>query len=290
MNDEVSESAPGRAVAEVGARLRSARSKAGLTRKQLATASGASERYLAHLEAGTGNPSVEMLLAIAGALHVAMADLLPQGGERSNERALAASILRRLPRGRLGVVIDWMQSPATPASSKANRIALVGLRGAGKSSLGAAIAARLHMPFFEISKEVERTYGGAVSLLIELNGQSALRRYEAEVLEAICRENAAAIIAAPGGIVADGPLYDTLLASTHSIWLEARPEDHMSRVVAQGDLRPMAGARGAMEDLKSILAARSADYARADAALNTSKQNFDRTVDRLEAIAHELLT
>jgi XRE family transcriptional regulator, aerobic/anaerobic benzoate catabolism transcriptional regulator len=290
MNDEFSETAPDRAVAEVGARLRSARSKAGLTRKQVATASGASERYLAHLEAGTGNPSVEMLLAIAGALHVAVADLLPQGGERSKERALAANILRRLPRDRLDAVIDWMQKPAMPSSGKANRIALVGLRGAGKSSLGSALAARLHMPFFEISKEVERTYGGAVSLLIELNGQSALRRYEAEVLEVLCRENAAAIIAAPGGIVADGPLYDTLLASTHTIWLEARPEDHMSRVVAQGDLRPMSGARGAMEDLKSILAARSADYGRADATLDTSKQNFERTVDRLESIAHALIT
>lgn len=290
MNRDVSEYAPDRAVAEVGARLRAARSKAGMTRKQLAVASGASERYLAHLEAGTGNPSVEMLIAIAGALHVAMADLLPLGGERSDERARAASVLRRLPRGRLEAVTQWMLKPALPTGGKDNRIALIGLRGAGKSSLGAALADRMHMPFFEISKEVERTYGGAVSLLIELNGQSALRRYEAEVLDAICRENPAAIIAAPGGIVADGPLYDTLLASTHSIWLEAKPEDHMSRVVAQGDLRPMAGARGAMEDLKAILAARSADYARADARLDTSTQDFAKTADILEATARVFLT
>jgi XRE family transcriptional regulator, aerobic/anaerobic benzoate catabolism transcriptional regulator len=285
VNKDVSETA----VAEVGARLRSARSKAGLTRKQLAAASGASERYLAHLEAGSGNPSVEMLLAIAGGLHVAMADLLPLGGERSEERARAASILRRLPRVRLDAATEWMQKPALPTGGKDNRIALIGLRGAGKSSLGAELARRLHMPFFEISKEVERSYGGAVSLLIELNGQGALRRYEAEVVEAICRENSAAIIAAPGGIVADGPLYDTLLASTHSIWLEARPEEHMSRVVAQGDLRPMAGARAAMEDLKSILAARSADYARADARLDTSAQDFEKTADRLETMAHSFV-
>jgi XRE family transcriptional regulator, aerobic/anaerobic benzoate catabolism transcriptional regulator len=289
MKKEISDSI-NQAVAEVGARLRAARSKAGMTRKQLATASGASERYLAHLEAGTGNPSVEMLIAIAGALHVAIADLLPLGGERSDERARAASMLRRLPRRRLDAVTEWMLTPALPTGAKDNRIALIGLRGAGKSSLGAALAARLHMPFFEISKEVERTYGGAVSLLIEMNGQSALRRYEAEVLDAICRENAAAIIAAPGGIVADGPLYDTLLASTHSVWLEAKPEDHMKRVVAQGDLRPMAGARGAMEDLKSILAARSADYARADARLDTSEQGFGKTVERLEGIARAFIT
>ncbi|MEY4501668.1 MAG: hypothetical protein RIS52_1558 [Pseudomonadota bacterium] len=267
---------------DVGARIRAARAKAGVTRKQLAVASGASERYLAHLEAGTGNPSVDMLSAIAGALDMAMADLLPLGGERGALEQHAASLMRRLPKDKLQGAIEWMQRPLQVAGGKANRIALIGLRGGGKSSLGAALATRMNAPFFEISKEVERVYGGAIGLLIEMNGQSALRRYETEVFETICRDHPSAVIAAPGAIVADGPLYDSLLTATHSIWLQATPQDHMDRVIAQGDLRPIGSGRGAMDDLKAILASRAPDYARADASLNTSAQDFAQTIDKLE--------
>jgi XRE family aerobic/anaerobic benzoate catabolism transcriptional regulator len=275
------------AAVDVGVRIRAARAKAGLTRKQLAALSGASERYLAHLEAGTGNPSVDMLIAIAGALHMAVADLLPMGGERSVLREQAANFMRRLPPGRLEQVLELMHNPAAASDGKEQRIVLVGLRGAGKSSLGKALAERLKTPFFEISKEVERQYGGAVGLLIEMNGQSALRRYEADVLDMICREHRRAVIAAPGGIVADGALYNRLLGSAHSVWLEASPDDHMARVVAQGDLRPMAGMRGPMADLRTILAARSSEYARADARLNTSAQDFDQTVHLLETLSRQ---
>jgi XRE family transcriptional regulator, aerobic/anaerobic benzoate catabolism transcriptional regulator len=275
---------------EVGQRIRAARAKAGVTRKQLATASGASERYLAHLEAGTGNPSVDVLSAIGDALDMAMADLLPLGGERGELEERAASLMRRLPTDKLQGVIDWMQRPLQVEGGKAKRIALIGLRGAGKSSLGEALAKRLNLPFFEISKEVERVYGGAIGLLIEMNGQAALRRYEAEVLEAICRDHQAAVIAAPGAIVADGPLYDSLLDSAHSIWLQATPQDHMDRVIAQGDLRPMGSGRGAMDDLQAILDSRAPDYARADATLDTSAQDFVRTVDKLEELVRTALT
>lgn len=275
---------------DVGERIRAARARAGVTRKQLAIASGASERYLAHLEAGTGNPSFDMLSAIANALDMAIADLLPLGGERGELEARAAAILRRLPKGKLQGAIEWMLRPVQIAGGKGHRIALVGLRGAGKSSLGEALAKRLNLPFFEISKEVERVFGGAIGLLIEMNGQAALRRYEAEVLEAICRDNPAAVIAAPGAIVAEGPLYNSLLTSAHSIWLQATPQDHMSRVIAQGDLRPMGSGRGAMEDLEAILASRSPDYARADAKLDTSAQNFVQTVDMVEEMARALIT
>jgi XRE family transcriptional regulator, aerobic/anaerobic benzoate catabolism transcriptional regulator len=275
---------------EVGQRIRAARAKAGVTRKQLAVASGASERYLAHLEAGTGNPSFDMLSAIADALDMAIADLLPLGGERGELEAHAASLMRRLPKDKLQGAIEWMQRPLQIEGGKANRIALIGLRGAGKSSLGQALSERLKLPFFEISKEVERVYGGAIGLLIEMNGQAALRRYEAEVLEAICRDHPSAVIAAPGAIVADGPLYDSLLTATHSIWLQATPQDHMDRVIAQGDLRPMGSGRGAMDDLKAILASRAPDYARADAKLDTSAQDFGRTVDMIEAQARAFTT
>lgn len=273
---------------EIARRIRSARARAGFTRKQLAAASGASERYLAHLEAGTGNPSVEMLQAISDALGIAMADLLPLGGERDGKVAQAAQLLRRLPPERIGDALAWLGERPSGSVGKARRIALIGLRGAGKSTLGKALAERLGVPFFEISKEVEQRYGGSIGVLLEINGPSALRRYEAEVLDDICRKHPAAVIGAPGAIVADGKLYDQLLESFWSVWLQASPEDHMNRVVAQGDLRPMSGNRAAMNDLKNILAAREADYARADARLDTSTQGFGSTLDLLEGAAAKL--
>jgi XRE family aerobic/anaerobic benzoate catabolism transcriptional regulator len=274
---------------EIASRIREARARAGYTRKQLATASGTSERYLAYLEAGTGNPSLEVLMAIAAALDMAMVDLLPLGGERDAEVAKATSLLRRLQPERVKEALDWLARPMHLGSERAGRIALVGLRGAGKSSLGRALAERMKVPFFEISKEIERLYGGSIGVLLEINGQGAMRRYEAAAIEEICRNHAAAVISAPGAIVSDGSLYDTLLSSSWSIWLEAKPEDHIARVVAQGDLRPMAGNRAAMNDLKSILAARSPDYARADARLDTSAQDFDATLERLYALARNLV-
>lgn len=273
---------------EIAERIRSARARTGFTRKQLAAASDASERYLAHLEAGTGNPSVEMLLAIADALGMAMADLLPMGGERDAGVAQAAQLLRRMPPERVREALAWLGEKPDAVDGKGRRVALIGLRGAGKSSLGQALADRLEVPFFEISKEVELRYGGAIGVLLEINGPAALRRYEAEVLRDICRTHSAAVIAAPGAVVADGKLYDQLLRDSWTVWLQASPEDHMARVVAQGDLRPMTGNRAAMNDLKSILAAREADYARADARLDTSGQDFNHTVSLLEGIVSSI--
>lgn len=269
---------------EIARRIRSARARAGFTRKQLAAASGASERYLAHLEAGTGNPSVEMLLAIADALGIAMADLLPLGGERDATVAQAAQLLRRMPPERVREALARLGEHPEGVGGKARRIALIGLRGAGKTSLGKALAERMNAPFFEVSKEVEQRYGGDIGVLLEINGPAALRRYEGEVIADICRHHPVAVMAAPGAIVADGKLYEQLLGSAWTIWLQARPEDHMQRVVAQGDLRPMSGNRAAMNDLKNILAAREADYARADFRLDTSPQDFDKTVDLLEGL------
>ena len=268
---------------EMAQRIRSARARTGLTRKQLAGASGASERYLATLEAGTGNPSIEMLLSIADALNVAMAELLPMGGERELAVSQAAAQLRRLSLDRVREASIWLGEPVRDRGEKARRISLIGLRGAGKSSLGKALAERLSVPFFEISKEVEKRYGGSIAVMLEINGPATLRRYEAEVLEDILGKNETAVIAAPGAIVSTGSLYDKLLQSTWSVWLEANPEDHMQRVMAQGDLRPMFGNRTAMNDLKSILSAREADYARADARIDTSAQNFAKTLALLES-------
>ena len=270
---------------EIAQRIRSARARAGLTRKQLATAAKASERYLATLEAGSGNPSVEMLIAIADALNIAMAELLPMGGERDLTVSHVASQLRRLPPGRVREALAWLGQPIEGKGEKGRRISLIGLRGAGKTTLGKALAERLNVPFFEISKEVERRYGGSIAVMMEISGPAVLRRYEAEVLEDVLGRHPAAVIAAPGAIVSAGDLFDQLLQSSWTIWLEATPEDHMRRVMAQGDLRPMAGNRTAMNDLRSILAAREADYARADARVDTSRQDLAGTLDLLEKVA-----
>jgi len=267
---------------EIANRIRAARARAGLTRKQLASTAKASERYLATLEAGNGNPSVEMLMAIAEALNIAMAELLPSGGEQDMVVSQAASLMRRMPPERVREALAWLRRPGQSRVAKAQRIALVGLRGAGKTSLGQALADLMNVPFFEISKEIERRYGGSIAILLEINGPVALQRYEAEVVDDVLRNNLSAVISAPGAIVSAGLIYDKLLESAWTIWLEASPEDHMSRVVAQGDLRPMVGNKAAMNDLRSILAAREADYSRADIRINTSAQDFNATLELLE--------
>lgn len=274
---------------EVGLRLRSARAKAGITRRQLALTSNISERYLALLESGSGNPTLDVLASLARPLNLAIAELLPRGGERSNLAARTSERLRRLPPERVAALDEWLNRTET-ACEKKQRIVLIGLRGAGKSSLGQVLASRISVPFLELSQEVESAYGGPIGLLIELGGKAALHRYEQEVWEAVCKQNDAVVIAVPGGVVADGPLYDSLLASAHSIWLKATPQDHMTRVMAQGDFRPMASNRRAMADLKAILEARSSDYSRADAVVDTSTADFEGAVAELERTVARLLS
>ena len=287
MNDIESENIKGSE--DIAQRIRSARARAGLTRKQLAVGSGASERYLATLEAGAGNPSVEMLMAVAATLNIAMAELLPMGGEQNAAVSQIASQLRRASPNRVREALAWLEKSGPGTVEKGRRISLVGLRGAGKTSLGEALAKFLDVPFFEISKEVEKRFGGSISILMEINGPAAIQRYEAEVLNEILGAYVSAVIAAPGAIVSAGSLYDRLLESSWTVWLQASPEDHMERVVAQGDLRPMAGSRGAMNDLRSILAAREADYARADLRINTSAQDFDTTLSILQRLTASVI-
>jgi XRE family transcriptional regulator, aerobic/anaerobic benzoate catabolism transcriptional regulator len=274
---------------EIGERLRAARARLGMTRRQLAACSSTSERYLAQLEAGTANPSLGILTALAGALDLGVADLMPLRGERDEAAARMVSSVRRLPPERVTELTAWLSRSVDSSLAKADRLVLVGLRGSGKTSLGARLADRLGFSFCEISHEVEQASGGALGLLIELAGRGALHRYESEVWEEAITGNQV-VIAAPGGVVADGALYSRVLETAHSIWLEATPEDHMARVERQGDFRPMGRNRAAMADLRSILEARSAEYARSDAKLDTSRQGFEETLDLLETQARALLS
>ncbi len=267
---------------DLGTRVRAARAKVGMTRKQLAAVSDTSERYLAQIEGNESNPSVHVLLALSTALDVAPAELMPMGGERSLRHATVFDQIRRLPGDSFADLERWLNNGKSAQTDKADRIVLVGLRGAGKSSLGLALAENLGLPFIEMTKVVEENYGGEMGLLIDLGGQPALRRYEEQAWEDILSSHDKAIIATPGGVVANAPLYERILSTSHTIWLTATPDDHMGRVMAQGDFRPMASNRRAMADLKAILEARTADYARADARIDTSKQDFDATLELLK--------
>ena len=260
-----------RFLVELGGRVRDLRERRGMSRKVLARASQVSERYLAQLETGNGNISVMLLRRVASALGVTVGEVLVPEANDSVERRLIRRFLERLPLHRLEeVIFRLMRDFGHEEASRRKRIALIGLRGAGKSTLGAMLAGELELPLIELNREVARETGLPVSEVIALYGLPAYRRIERRVLERVTREHERAVIVAGGGIVADDEAVNLLLSNCYTIWLRALPEEHMARVLAQGDLRPMAGNDEAMEDLKRILAAREAMYGKADAVIDTS--------------------
>ena len=270
-------------VAAIGKLVRLARAKRGMTRRQLAEESGASERYLAQIESGQGNPSVIILKSVADALEVPIIELLPRTSTRAAALTQIIDRLGRVPLAELPAIGELIEQRVAQAaiSDRARRVALVGLRGAGKSTLGRMLAEHLGCPFIELDRVVEQEYGATVSFLIEMAGLATFRRYERECLERVIAEHDAAVIATAGGIVSNAETYALLLRRTTTVWLKARPEEHMSRVMQQGDFRPMAQNREAMADLVAILEARAADYARADAELDTSGESAEQSYAKL---------
>jgi XRE family transcriptional regulator, aerobic/anaerobic benzoate catabolism transcriptional regulator len=270
-------------VAEIGKLVRLARAKRGMTRRQLAEESGASERYLAQIESGQGNPSVIILKSVADALEVPIIELLPRTTARGAALTQIIDQLGRVPLSELASIGELIEQRVTQAAmfDRARRVALVGLRGAGKSTLGRMLAEHLGCPFIELDRVVEQEYGATVSFLIEMAGLATFRRYERECLERVIAQHEAAVIATAGGIVSNAETYTLLLRRTTTVWLKARPDEHMSRVIEQGDFRPMAQNREAMADLVAILEARGADYARADAELDTSDDSVEQSFAKL---------
>lgn len=270
-------------VAAIGRLVRLARAKRGMTRRQLAEESGASERYLAQIESGQGNPSVIILKSVADALEVPIIELLPRTSARAAALTQIIDQLGRVPLSELASIGEVIEQRVaqTAMSDRARRVALVGLRGAGKSTLGRMLAERLGCPFIELDRVVEQEYGATVSFLIEMAGLATFRRYERECLERVIAQHEAAVIATAGGIVSNAETYALLLRQTTTVWLKARPDEHMSRVIEQGDFRPMAQNREAMADLVAILEARGADYARADAELDTSGDSVEQSFAKL---------
>jgi XRE family transcriptional regulator, aerobic/anaerobic benzoate catabolism transcriptional regulator len=274
----------------LGERVRTLRSRRGLTRKQAALAAGVSERHFANLEYGIGNASFMVLHQVATALQCPLSELIGDVTTSSPEWLLIREMLENrneseLRKARLAVG----QALGAGAGDSAGhiRIALIGLRGAGKSTLGRMLADDLNMPFIELSREIEKVAGCSIREIYDLYGGSAYRRYERRALEEIVQLYHEVVIATPGGIVSDPATFNELLIHSTTVWLHATPQDHMRRVQAQGDTRPMAESREAMEDLRRILDGRSAFYSKADLSLDTSGQPLDQTFQMLRELVRE---
>jgi XRE family aerobic/anaerobic benzoate catabolism transcriptional regulator len=235
----------------LGDRVRAWRATHSMTRKSLALASGVSERYLAQLESGLGNISVLLLRKLAHAMQVPVEALVREHGGAARE----------------------------------SRIALLGLRGAGKSTLGTKLAQALEVPFVELDREVEREAGAPLGEVFSLYGQEAFRRFERKALARVLKEYPRAVIATGGSIVTDPDAYNMLLDHCTCVWLKATPDEHMQRVMAQGDLRPFKGSSAALEEIRRLLADRSRLYARADAVLDTSQHTLKQSLAELKALA-----
>lgn len=270
----------------LGERVRSLRARRGMTRKGLALASDVSERHLANLELGVGNASVLVLRQVARALGCSLAELLGDETAASPEWLLIRDLLKdrsedELRRGRLA--LGELFGDRVRPDARAARIALIGLRGAGKTTLGQLLAESLDVPFVELNREIERVAGCGLGEIHNLLGATAYRRYERRALEETIQLYPDAVIATPGGLVSDPANLNLMLAHCYTVWLQASPEEHMQRVVAQGDLRPMSGNQEAMEDLRRILAGRAAFYRKADLSFDTSGKTLDEAFAGLSA-------
>jgi XRE family transcriptional regulator, aerobic/anaerobic benzoate catabolism transcriptional regulator len=269
----------------LGERIREARARRGMTRKILARDSRVSERYLAQLEAGQGNISIALLRQIAHAMGLPLGDLVREEPERPVELTLLIQTLARLAPKELAQARQLLSGAfgAAVDSERRHRVALIGLRGAGKSTLGALLARDLTVPFVELDREIERESGMRLAEVFDLYGQAAFRRYERRALEAAIERFDSVVIATGGSIVSEPATFDLLLTACYTVWLTAAPEDHMSRVMAQGDYRPMAGNEEAMEDLRRILRGRQMLYSKADATVATEGKTVEQSFHELRA-------
>lgn len=266
-------------LARLGDRVREGRARRGMTRRILARDSGVSERYLAQLESGSGNISILLLRQIARALNVPLSELAGDEPGEAVEFSLLTQFLKRLPAAQLAAArTQLVRDFGNASSGRARRIALIGLRGAGKSTLGARLARELGVSFIELDLEVEREAGTSLSEIFLLYGQAGYRRYERRCLERVLERHDRAVIATGGSIVSEPGTYELLLSACFTIWLKAQPEEHMARVLAQGDTRPMAASDAAMDDLRRILSGRSLLYGQADVIVDTAGKALEKSL------------
>ena len=268
----------------LGKRVRKVRNRRAMTRKAAAREADVSERHLAQLEAGEGNVSIVLLRRIAAALSISLVELFAPEAEEPVEKRLIQRFLERLPAHRLeDVVFRLMRDFGHEEKVRRMRIALIGLRGAGKSTLGAKLGQEINSPFVELDREIEKDTGIPLSEIFSLYGQSGYRAIERRTLERVLRENERAVLSVGGGVVSEKETYDYLLSNCYTVWIKAQPDEHMSRVIAQGDFRAMAGSDRAMEDLRRILEAREPLYRKADMVLDTSGASVEESLSKLKA-------
>ena len=274
-------------LSELGARVRAWRARRGMTRKQLASDSGLSERFLADVETGKGNVSINSLEAAAQALNISILELLQDAPRPALARV--QGMLMRLDDAQLDQAYSLLGSTfgLSDALGREQRVALIGLRGAGKSTLGSQLAAERGVPFIELDREIEREAGTSMNEILLLHGQAGYRRYERRALFRIAEDHPDGVVMTTGGsIVSERETFDLLQSRFYCVWLKASPEEHMARVVAQGDMRPFDTTRGAtdeaMEDIRRILSSREALYARADAVVDTAARTLKQSLKDLE--------
>jgi XRE family aerobic/anaerobic benzoate catabolism transcriptional regulator len=279
-----SPSARDKLLTALGQRVKLLRARRGMPRRVLAEAADVSERHLANLESGIGNVSILVLAQVAQALDCSLAELLGDETTATPEWLMIRNLLtgrKQEALKRAHKALSELFSSGAEAARRGERIALIGLRGAGKSTLGKMLAAHQNRPFVELGREITKLAGCSPSEIQALYGPNAYRRYERQALEEVLRNHPACVIATAGGLVADAATYDLLLSHCYTIWLQATPEDHMSRVIAQGDLRPMADNREAMDDLRLILEGRAAFYEKADLTYYTSGKTLEECFEGL---------
>jgi XRE family transcriptional regulator, aerobic/anaerobic benzoate catabolism transcriptional regulator len=267
----------------VGQKVRDARSRRGMTRKMLAQEADVSERHLAQIELGEGNVSIVLLKRITTALNIPMAEVFSAEKQNAAAEDAVRRILAHIPERQLDAAVARLRAEFGDADrDRHQRIALIGLRGAGKSTLGSMLAADLGVPFVELDKEIEKDAGTDLSEIFSLYGQTGYRRIEKKALDRVLRTRPRAVISIGGGVVSERETYEQLLASCFTVWVKAKPEEHMSRVIAQGDFRAMADNAEAMEDLRRILEAREPLYRKADVQLETSRESVEESFLKLK--------
>jgi XRE family aerobic/anaerobic benzoate catabolism transcriptional regulator len=264
----------------LGARVRHLRAMRGMSRKVLSAASGVSERYIAQLESGQGNVSIILLRRVAVAAGARLEDLIP-AADVSPDWPVIRDLLRGASPETIAQVKHLLSGKAADQSHAARRVALIGLRGAGKSTLGRIVAERLQWQFVELNKEIERDNDMSVPEIFAMYGQEGYRRFEQAALRKLIARDGPMLLATGGGIVAEPVTFDLVLSSFYTIWIKAEPDEHMRRVREQGDLRPMGGEASAMQELRAILLSREPFYARARATIDTAGFSVDEAAERL---------
>ena len=267
----------------VGERVREARARRGMTRKILARDSGVSERYLAQLETGQGNISILLLRQIADALDIPVEALVLEGAEPPVDLVHMTEFLRRLPAAELAEARRLLVQHfgGVDLEARRGRIALIGLRGAGKSTLGGILADRLEIPFLELDRLIEQESRVGLSAIFDLYGQAGFRRLERRCLDQVIERYPRFVLATGGSLVSEAATFERLLTMCYTVWLRATPEEHMQRVIAQGDMRPMADNRESMSDLRRILEVREPLYRKADLTIDTSETTPEASAEIL---------